>query len=57
VSLDIEFTGDVYLKWPLLMATTRVDPSALQGLVDGIEGRKDYSTTIRDMISKRREKN
>jgi len=57
VSLTVEFTGDVYINWPLLTASVRIDPSALQGQSSELERRRDYSTTLRDMIDKRKQKN
>jgi len=53
VSLDIEFTEDVYIQWPLLTASVRIDPSAMADL-PGANTRDDqsYSTTIRDLIKK-----
>lgn len=54
VALDVDFVDDVYIEWPLLTASVRVDPSALQGLETTPEVRKDYSTTIRDLINKRK---
>ena len=55
VSLDIEFTEDVYIQWPLLTASVRVDPSALNGLVTDQLGQPDYGSTIRGMIEKRKQ--
>jgi len=58
VSLDIEFTEEVYIQWPLLTASVRVDPSALEGLVtDQVGGKvgQDYGTAIRDLIDKRKQ--
>ncbi|MBT8048776.1 MAG: prepilin-type N-terminal cleavage/methylation domain-containing protein [Xanthomonadales bacterium] len=57
VSLDVEFADEVYIQWPLLTASVRVDPAALQGLESNMGIREDYSTTIRDMINKRRQQN
>lgn len=57
VSLDIEFTEDVYLKWPLLTASVRVDSSALEELGGGTQGNSSYSTAIQDMIKKRGKQN
>jgi len=53
VSLEIEFEEDVYIRWPLLATSVRVDglnagaASALQG--GAIRG---YSDRIRDMINR-----
>jgi general secretion pathway protein J len=55
VSLDIEFTEDVYIQWPLLNASVRVDPSALDDLAPDQVGQQDYSTSIRDLIDKRKQ--
>ena len=41
VSLEIEFTEDVYIHWPLLTASVRVDPSALDDLSTDKVGRQD----------------
>jgi general secretion pathway protein J len=57
VSLDVEFTEDVYLKWPLLTASVRVDLSALEELGGGRRATSTYGTAIKDMISKRNKKN
>ena len=55
VSLEIEFTEDLYIKWPLLTASVRVDPSALDSLASDQAGQPDYSTSIRDLIDKRKQ--
>lgn len=55
VSLDIEFTGEVYLKWPLLTASVRVDSSALDDLIQGDE--PTYQQAIQDMINRRGKRN
>ena len=56
IALDIEFTDDVYIQWPLLTAAVRIDPAALTGFgVDvGRGGERDYGETIQDMIKRRR---
>jgi hypothetical protein len=53
VSLDIEFTEDIYIQWPLLTATVRVDPTALDNLAGSATGSQDYKSTVREMIDKR----
>jgi general secretion pathway protein J len=58
VSLDIEFTEDVYLSWPLLTASVRVDSSALKELVpvsidEGLMNRRK----LEDIIKQRRRRN
>lgn len=60
IALDIEFIDDVYIQWPLLTASVRIDPSALANLApDGLIGSaapQDYSSAIQDMINRRRNK-
>ena len=51
VSLAIEFNQEVYVRWPLLTASVRIDSEALRGL----GGTQDYSTTIRKMIQERKQ--
>ncbi len=51
VSLEIEFAEEVYIRWPLLMASVRVDPTALNDL---LAGQSDYTTAIRQLIDKRK---
>jgi general secretion pathway protein J len=57
IALEIEFIDEVYIHWPLLTASVRVDPSALAELApDGtlIEGgERDYRSVIQDMINRR----
>jgi len=55
VALDIEFTEDVYIQWPLLTASIRVDPTALDELAEVRLDQPDYGTSIRDLIDKRKE--
>lgn len=55
VALNVEFTEDVYLKWPQLTASVRVDASALEELVATEGGEKDMSRAIRDLIDKRKQ--
>lgn len=55
VSLDIEFTEDVYINWPLLTATVRIDPSALEELVGANSEQPAYNRAIRDLIDKRKQ--
>ena len=58
ISLEIEFVEDVYIQWPLLTASVRIDPSALSaeaGVQAQIEGGdRDYRSAIQDMIDRRR---
>jgi general secretion pathway protein J len=50
VSLQLEFNEEVYIRWPLLTTSVRVD-----GMGRGEERvfRKSYSDAIQDMIRKR----
>jgi general secretion pathway protein J len=60
VALEIEFVDDVYIHWPLLTASVRIDPTALAGLAPGTAGvpggYRDYSSAIQDMINRRRDR-
>lgn len=53
VALDIEFKEDVYIPWPLLTATVRIDGDALLELAPGAFGEQDYRGTIRGLIDRR----
>jgi general secretion pathway protein J len=53
IALDIEFTEDVYIHWPLLTASVRVDQSALIENAPGQLGQPTYSTTIKNLIDRR----
>jgi general secretion pathway protein J len=55
VSLEIEFTEDVYIRWPLLTASVRVDPSALNDLAANLLGERDLDKSIKDLIDKRKQ--
>lgn len=57
VSLAIEFTEDVYIKWPLLTASVRVDSSALLELLEGPAPTSRTITPIQDLINKRKRSN
>jgi general secretion pathway protein J len=56
VSLEIDFEEDVYIKWPLMTASVRVDSSALDDLRIDQEAQTDYATAIQDLINKRKER-
>ena len=59
IALDIEFIDDVYIQWPILTASVRIDPSALADLAPGQAVSlqpQDYSSAIQDMINRRRNK-
>lgn len=53
VSLDIGFTEDVYIQWPLLIASVKIDPAALKDLDPGAGSSPDYKSSIRNLIDKR----
>ena len=55
VSLEIEFSEEVYVRWPLLNASVRVDAQALRELASDQGLGEDYSTTIQDMIRDRKQ--
>jgi general secretion pathway protein J len=58
VSLDIEFNEDVYLKWPLLMASVRVDSTALQDLLPvEDDGGPMTRRKLEDIIKQRKRRN
>jgi len=58
VSLDIEFNEDVYLKWPLLMASVRVDSTALQDLLPvADDGGPMTRRKLEDIIKQRKRRN
>jgi general secretion pathway protein J len=52
VALQIEFIDDVYIDWPLMTTSVRIDSGAIRGT----DGRSDgsYSSTIRDLMNKRK---
>jgi general secretion pathway protein J len=56
IALEVEFIEDVYIKWPLLTASVRVDESALSELAGAQAGDPAYGTTIRDMINRRQKR-
>jgi len=57
VSLDIDFVEDVYIQWPLLTASVKIDPAAMYeeaGLQAQRRGSaEDYGSAIQDMIRRR----
>lgn len=57
VSLDVAFVEDVYIQWPLLTTSVRVDEAALSSVMEetGVLS-KDYSTTIQQLIQKRKQR-
>jgi len=55
VSLEIEFNEEVFVRWPLLTASVRVDAQALRELAGDQGLGQNYSTTIQKMISDRQQ--
>jgi len=53
VSLEIEFSDDVYINWPELTAAVRVDPESLESVSGGRNTQRSYSESIRDLVNKR----
>jgi general secretion pathway protein J len=49
VRLDLEFSGELNLHWPDLVASVRVDEQALQG-VGGVVRESRYQKSIQDLI-------
>jgi general secretion pathway protein J len=49
VRLSLEFSGDVRVRWPELVAGVRVDEAAIQGGA----GRATYEQTIRDLMKRK----
>ena len=56
IALDVEFREEVYIRWPLLTASVRVDESAVGDLAPEPDVHDDYRDRIRNMIRGRREK-
>ena len=56
ISLEIEFIEDVYIHWPLLTASVRVDQSALIELAPNQLGQPTYQSTIKNLIDRRGKK-
>lgn len=52
VALDIQFVEEVYIRWPLLTASVRTDPTALNELA-GSMANAAYGASIRDLINRR----
>ena len=57
VSLDLEFEEEVFTSWPLLVASVRVDASALTELAEGENASLDRRTRVRSLIDRRRKRN
>ena len=58
VALDVEFNEDVYIQWPLLTASVRIDPAALEGSRQNRSNRpkSDYNNAVQDMIKASRKR-
>jgi general secretion pathway protein J len=54
VALEVEFGAGVYIRWPQLTASVRVDPSALSELAGSQSGEPAYGASIRDLINQRK---
>jgi general secretion pathway protein J len=52
VRLDVEFSGDLNLRWPDLLAAVKVDEQAVMGGA-GQSGRASYKKTIKDLINRK----
>ena len=52
VSLDVEFIDGVYIQWPVLITSVRIDQGAIGGSANRSTN-QNYTTTIRDLMSKR----
>ena len=57
VSLEIGFEEEVFTTWPLLVASVRVDASALSELAEGDNIELDRRTRVRSLIDRRRKRN
>jgi len=57
VSLEIGFEEEVFTTWPLLVASVRVDASALTELAEGDNIELDRRTRVRSLIDRRRKRN
>lgn len=53
VALEITFTEDVYLQWPMMATTVRIDSSAISSVANGVGEEASLGTAIRDLIKKR----
>jgi len=53
VALNVEFVEDVYIQWPELTTSVRIDQSAVGGDRNR-SANPSYSTTIRELMSKRK---
>jgi general secretion pathway protein J len=56
VSLDIEFEEGAYTEWPILVAAVKIDSASFEQLDGSRRGPASYSSAIKDLIQKRRER-
>ena len=57
VSLEIEFEDEVFTAWPMLVASVRVDASALRELAEGENVNLNRRTRVRSLIDRRKKRN
>jgi len=53
VGLEIEFAEDVFIQWPMLTTSVRIDPGAVGDPANPGQANKDYGATIRNLMNKR----
>lgn len=53
ISLEIDFREDIYIEWPLLTTSVRVESSGSRNSGRMDPSNKSYSTTIRELMNKR----
>ena len=53
VALDVQFVDDVFIQWPVLTTSVRIDQGAISG-ANNQSANKSYSTTIRELMQKRK---
>ena len=56
ISLELEFEEEVYIQWPLLTSSVRVDQAALAEIVPEL-GQPTYQSTIKSLIDSRGKRN
>lgn len=53
VGLEIEFTEDVYIEWPMLITSVRIDQGAISSTAGPAnDPNKSYSAKMRELMSK-----
>jgi hypothetical protein len=53
VALDVQFVDGVFIQWPVLTTSVRIDQGAIGG-ASNQSANKSYSTTIRELMQKRK---